>query len=458
MPASILAIDIGSVKVCAAIAQQDSKGLRIAGTGIARAQGLKKGIITNIELASKAIKEAYESAHRIAGTSPKKAIVSLSGAYVKSTNSNGIVNIPNKEISLDEINRVMQTAIYNANIPHEYEIVHALPYKFRVDDQDFIEDPLGMNAARLEADVHIITAHKSSLFNIKKAIKQAGIDVDCVVLGGYASAIATLTPEDKELGACVIDMGGSTCDLVIHSGNSIVYNDFLAVGSMHITNDLSIALHTPLQTAEEIKVQFGDLSEPRNDYIEIPIIGDENETHQVSLEIVYNVIHARVQETLMILANSIEKSGLKDQLGAGVILTGGMTKLGGIRDLATATFDNMPVRIARPKAIEGLDESLHDPQFSTLVGLLLYGAGEHTMYEIDSNRRLRYKNEEQFSDTMIEEEITPIPRTAFEEREPEEQEKAPALDDLSNMAHFEEQKSSVKDIFTKFKSWLTQLF
>lgn len=458
MPASILAIDIGSVKVCAAIAQQDSKGLRIAGTGIARAQGLKKGVITNIELASKAIKEAYESAHRIAGTSPNKAIVSLSGAYVKSTNSNGIVNIPNKEISLDEINRVMQTAIYNANIPHEYEIVHALPYKFRVDDQDFIEDPLGMNAARLEADVHIITAHKSSLFNIKKAIKQAGIDVDCVVLGGYASAIATLTPEDKELGACIIDMGGSTCDLVIHSGNSIVYNDFLAVGSMHITNDLSIALHTPLQTAEEIKVQFGDLSEPRNDYIEIPIIGDEEQTHQVSLEIVYNVIHARVQETLMILANSIEKSGLKDQLGAGVILTGGMTKLGGLRELATATFDNMPVRIARPKKIEGLDESLHDPQFSTLVGLLLYGAGEHTMYEIDSNRRLRYKNEEQFTDTMLEEEITQIPRTSFEEREPEEQEKAPTLDDLSNMAHFEEQKSSFKDIFTKFKSWLTQLF
>ena len=458
MPASILAIDVGSTKISAAIAQQDDKGLRIAGTGVARAQGLKKGVITNIDLASKAIKEACESAYRIAGTSPKKAIVSLSGAYVKSTNSNGIVNIPNKEISLDEINRVMQTAIYNTNIPHEYEIVHALPYKFRVDDQDFIEDPLGMNAARLEADVHIITAHKSSLFNIKKAVRQAGIEVDTVVLGGYAAAIATLSQEDKELGACVIDMGGSTCELVIHSGNSIVYNDFLAVGSMHITSDLSIALHTPLQTAEEIKIHFGDLSEPKNDYIEIPIIGDENETHQVSLEIVYNVIHARVQETLMILANSIEKSGLKDQLGAGIVLTGGMTKLSGIRELASAIFDNLPVRIAKPKPIEGLDESLQDPQYSALVGLLLYGAGEHTMYEIDSNRRLRYKNEETFTDTMHEEAIAPIPQTSLEEMEEIEDTKVQSLDDLSNMAHFEEEKHSFKDIFTKFKSWLTQLF
>ncbi len=458
MPASILAIDVGSTKISAAIAQQDDKCLRIAGTGVARAQGLKKGVITNIDLASKAIKEACESAYRIAGTSPKKAIVSLSGAYVKSTNSNGIVNIPNKEISLDEINRVMQTAIYNANIPHEYEIVHALPYKFRVDDQDFIEDPLGMNAARLEADVHIITAHKSSLFNIKKAVRQAGIEVDTVVLGGYAAAIATLSQEDKELGACVIDMGGSTCELVIHSGNSIVYNDFLAVGSMHITSDLSIALHTPLQTAEEIKIHFGDLSEPKNDYIEIPIIGDENETHQVSLEIVYNVIHARVQETLMILANSIEKSGLKDQLGAGIVLTGGMTKLSGIRELASAIFDNLPVRIAKPKPIEGLDESLQDPQYSALVGLLLYGAGEHTMYEIDSNRRLRYKNEETFTDTMHEEAIAPIPQTSLEEMEEIEDTKVQSLDDLSNMAHFEEEKHSFKDIFTKFKSWLTQLF
>ncbi|BCD68234.1 cell division protein FtsA [Nitratiruptor sp. YY09-18] len=455
MSKAILAIDIGSTKVCAVIAQKNGEKLAVAGTGVAKAQGLKKGVITNIDMASRAIKEAYENAKRVAGTTPGKAIVSISGAYVKSTNSNGIVNIPNKEISLDEINRVMQTAIYNANIPHEYEIIHALPYKFKVDDQDFIEDPLGMNASRLEADVHIIAAPKSSLFNIRKAVRQAGIDIANVVLTGYASAIATLTPEDKELGACVIDLGGSTCNLVIHEGNSIVYNDFLAVGSMHITNDLSMALHTPLSTAEEIKIFYGDLKEPRSDYIEIPIIGDDEETHQVSLEIVYNVIHARVEETLMILAQSIEKSGLKDQIGAGVILTGGMTKLGGIRELASVIFDNSPVRIAKPKPLAGIENDLSDPSFSTVVGLLLYGAGEHTMYEIDSNKNLRYKSEEFFSDTMpkheesVAEEATS--NNAFELEEN-------SLDELSNTLQFEEKKSSFKESLTKFTRWLTQLF
>ena len=454
MPASILAIDIGSTKITAAIAQHDEKGLHIAGIGKARAQGIKKGIITNIDLASKSIKEAYNNAHRIAGTTSSKAVVSLSGAYVKSTNSKGVVNIPNKEISIDEINRVMQTAIYNANIPHEYDIIHALPYKFKVDDQDFIEDPLGMNASRLEAEVHIVAAPKSSIFNIKKTLKLSGIENASLVLTSYASAIATLSEEDKELGACIIDMGGSTCNLAIYLGNSLVYDDFLAVGSMHVTNDLSIALHTPLSAAEEIKIFYGDLKEPKNDYIEIPIIGDENQTHQVSLEIVYNVIYARVQETLLILANSIEKSGLKDQIGAGIILTGGFTKLPGLRELASAIFDNVPVRIAKPHNLPGLEQEFIDPQYSTLIGLLYYGAGFHTLYEIDTNRRLRYKNDEDFSDNenMVEEqtsteiETPPVPqRDLISEK----------LADLKNMEELEKKKAN---FFEKLKNLFTQMF
>lgn len=450
MSKTILALDIGSMKVCAAIAQFKDDELVITGTGIAKAQGLKKGIITNIDLAAKSIKKAYEDANRIAGTSPQKAIVALSGAYVKSTNSSGIVNIPNKEISIDELNRVMQTALYNANVPHEYEVVHVLPYKFKVDDQDFIEDPLGMNASRLEVDAHIITAPKSSLFNLNKAVKQAGIEIENIVLSGYASSIAVLNEDEMELGACVIDMGASTCNLVIHSGNSIVYNDFLAVGSMHITNDLSMALHTPLSVAEEIKVYYGDLKEPKTDYIEIPIIGDEDNNNQVSLEIVYNVIHARVEETLMILAQSIEKSGLKDQLGAGIILTGGMTKLEGIRDLASAIFDHMPVRIAKPKNISTLHQTLNDPSFSTLVGLILYGSGKFTQYEIDSNKRLRYKKETNFSDSEDTKEV--FETVTSNNREDE------FLEELTNMQNFEEQNNSLKENFSKFMRWLTQLF
>ncbi len=449
MPRTILALDIGSTKVCAAIAEYKSGELLITGYGIEPAQGLKKGIITNIELAARSIKRAYEDADRIAGTSPTKAIVALSGAYVKSTNSSGIVNIPNKEISLEEINRVMQTALYNANIPHEYEVLHVLPYKFRVDGQDFIEDPLGMNASRLEVDAHIVTAPRSSIFNLKKAVRQAGIDIQNIVLSGYASAIAVLSSDEKELGAAVIDLGGSTCNLVIYSGNSIVYNDFLAVGSTHITNDLSMALHTPLATAEEIKIYYGNLKEPKSDYIEIPIIGDENNTHQVSLEIVYNVIHARVEETLMILASSLEKSGLKEQLGAGVILTGGMTKLEGLRELASAIFDHLPVRIAKPRNIPSLHKSLHDPAFATLIGLILYGSGEFTPYEIDSNKRLRYKNERLFSDNEERiERFASLPKGECKR----------TLEELSNMENFEGKEDSIKEQLAKFTRWFTQLF
>lgn len=449
MSKAVLALDIGSTKVSVAIAEPKNDELVITGIGIAKAQGLKKGIITNIDLAAKAIKQAYEDANRIAGTSPKKAVVALSGAYVKSANSSGIVNIPNKEISIDEINRVMQTALYNANIPHEYEVVHVLPYKFKVDEQDFIEDPLGMNASRLEVDAHVITAPRSSLFNLSKAVRQAGIEIENIVLSGYASAIAVLNEDEKELGACVIDMGGSTCNLVIYSGNSIVYNDFLAVGSMHITNDLSMALHTPLATAEEIKIYYGDLKEPKADYIEIPVIGDEENTHQVSLEIVYNVIHARVEETLMILAQSIEKSGLKEQLGAGIILTGGMTKLEGLRELSSAIFDHMPVRIAKPSPLPTLHESLNDPIYSTLVGLIRYGNKEFTLYEIDSNKRLRYKNEKNFTDSNEKIEVLE-PIVANREEE--------ILEELTNMQSFEEQENISKNNFSKFMRWLTQLF
>ncbi|MCJ7764895.1 MAG: cell division protein FtsA, partial [Thiovulaceae bacterium] len=298
MSRSVLAIDIGSTKICAIIANIDvENNIQIIGAGIAKAQGLKKGSITNIELASKSIKSALADAKRVAGTEIKKATVSISGAYTKSLVSTGIVNIPNKEITLKEIERVMRTSLYNANIPNEYEVLHTLPFNFKVDDQDYIEDPLGMNASRLEVETHIITTQKSNFNNLRKAVRAAGVEVENVVLSGYASAIAVLNEDEKELGVGVVDMGGSTSNIVIHSGNSIRFNDFLGVGSNHITNDLSMALHTPLNVADNIKIQYGSLHTPNNDLIELPIIGDENSTHEVSLEVVHNVIYARVEET-----------------------------------------------------------------------------------------------------------------------------------------------------------------
>ena len=453
MSKTILAIDIGSTKICAIIAQiSEDDSIQVIGAGTTKAQGLKKGSITNIELASKSIKAAVSDAKRVAGSDIKKATVSISGAYTKSLNSNGIVNIPNKEISFKEIERVMQTSLYNANIPNEFEVLHALPFNFKVDDQDFIEDPLGMNASRLEVETHIITTQKSNLNNLKKAVRGAGVEVENVILNGYASSIATINPDEKELGVAVIDMGGNTSNVTIHIGNSIKYNDFLGVGSNHVTSDLSMALHTPLNVADSVKLSYGSLLTPTNDLIELPIIGDETNTHEVSLEVVHNVIFARVEETLMILAQFIENSGLKDQMGAGVILTGGFSKMEGIRDLAIATFGSIPVRVAKPVELDGLFDNLRDAEYSTAVGLILYAASAFTPYEIDVNKKVRHSNEIPSSETEInfsEEPEIPIVPAAQEET---------PKDTMVTLPSQKEKKSDEAGAFSKFWNWATQLF
>jgi len=390
----VLAIDIGSTKICAVIAEVTGDDIQIIGHGISKSQGVKKGIITNIELASKSIRRALNDARRIAGNNISTATVSISNAYAKSLSSTGVVNIPQKDISIKEINRLMETALYNANIPNEYEVIHVLPYNFRVDEQDFIEDPYGMNASRLEVDANIILTQKTSLSNLKKTVRSAGLEIESIVLNSYASSIAVLEEDEKELGVALIDMGGHTSNLIIHIGNSIRYNTFLGVGSNHITNDLSMALHTPLQIAENVKIRHGDLMNESQESIELPVIGDEGNRNTVSLEMVNSVIMARVEESLGILAHSIEKSALSEQIGAGIVLTGGMTKLKGIRELTQAIFRNSPIRVGYPREIGGLVEELRDPVFSTVIGLLLYQAGGHAQYEIDNDKTMLHNKNE----------------------------------------------------------------
>ncbi len=453
MSRTVLAIDIGSTKICAIIAQiNDDNSIAITGAGTTKAQGLKRGSITNIELAARSIKTAVEDAKRVSGSDVKSAIVSISGAYTKSLNSNGIVNIQSKEISFKEIERVMHTSLYNANIPNEYEVLHALPYNFKVDDQDFIEDPLGMNASRLEVETHIITTQKSNLNNLKKAVNGAGVEVENVVLAGYASSIATLNSDEKELGVAVIDMGGNTCNICIHSGNSIRYNDFLGVGSNHVTSDLSMALHTPLNIADSVKLSYGSLLTPSNELIELPIIGDESTTHEVSLEVVHNVIFARVEETLMILAQFIENSGLKEQIGAGVVLTGGFSKMEGIRDLAVATFGSVPVRLARPIEMDGLFDNLRDPEYSSAIGLVIYSSTPYTAYEIDVNKRVRHSNETPTTENSVDFSSSPIdiPVAPSEEHSEEKM--------VNLEVSKKDKKSDEASSLSKFWNWATQLF
>ena len=393
MSTKILGIDVGSVQVCAAIAQHDEGGLKIIGMGTSKTQGIKKGAITNIELASKSIKSALSDAQRVAGTYYEKVVVSISGINTRSVESSGVVNIPGGEIGIKEINRSMLEAERKALIHNDHEKLHILPYNFKVDDQEHIEDPLGMNGGRLEVQTHVITAQKSAITNLKKTLSLAGVEIDNIVLCSYASAIATLNQDEKDLGVALIDMGGATCNLLVNLENTVRHNSFLGVGSSNITVDLSAALHTPLAKAEEIKINYGNLLNKTSELVEIPPINDDGKIQEISLDVISHALYSRVEETLMVLAKMLEDSGYKNSVAAGVVLTGGMAKVEGIRELASVIFDNMPVRIAKPREMEGLYETMRDPMNSCAIGLCMYGAGYFTPYEIDSERKMRYKDE-----------------------------------------------------------------
>ena len=388
----ILGLDIGSTKIRAIIAKNDGI-FAVLGIGQSDTLGIKKGVITNIEQAAGSIKQAVKAAVKGAGRSYDKAIISISGSYAKSVKSRGVITMEN-EIGLDEIKRAMQVAEAQANVPSDSVILHVLPYDFRVDEQEHIEDPLGMSGTRLEVSTHIVIAPESSIKNLKKSVEMAGVKVDNIVLSGYASSIATLSKDEKELGVALIDMGGATCDIVIHLGNSLRYNDVVMFGSNNVTNDLSRALHTPLPYAENIKITYNDLINQGNSEVELPVLGDsESENHIISLEIISQVILARVKETFDMIADKIERSGYKDRIGAGIVITGGMAKLDDVRDLAAIVFDNTSVRIARAKTVSGLHEIAEDIGNSCALGLCMYGFGEFTPYEMDSNGKLRYKDE-----------------------------------------------------------------
>ena len=457
MSNTILAIDIGSMAIKAVIAELDEFGeIKVLGHGVARSHGVKKGIITNIDLASKSIRQAVNDARRIAGNNISQAVVSISSAYTKSTNSIGIVNIPQKDITIKEINRVMETALYNADIPKDYEVLHVLPFSFKVDEQNNIEDPYGMNATRMEVQTHIIIAQKSSLSNVRKAIVSAGLEVESIVLDSYASSIATLSKDEKELGVAVIDMGGQTSSLSVFRGNSLRYNAFLPVGSDHITNDISIALHTPLNIAESVKKDYGDLIEIGDEILELPIIGDEENKNSIPLKIVHDVINARVEESLLILSKYLDKSGLKQKIGAGIVLTGGMTKLKHLREFAQSIFPGIAVRIGVPVPLKGLSEDLKEPESSTVVGLLLYKAGKNTQYEIDNKKRLLHQKEEQDSLGDIRLNNSTSDRADNSDRgidRTKETDKDQIV--FTDLAGFDEERG---DFLTKIKNWIKQLF
>ncbi len=397
MSKTLLAIDIGSSNVVAVIAKNDLDfKINILGTGSQSSDGINKGLITNLEIASKSIKNAVTNAKKSTSEIVNSCVVSISGAYTKGVRSSGSVNIPNGLITEHEINQVMQMALYNATIIPEYEIIHVIPIYFKVDDSASVENPLSMNGARLEVSVYIITAKKTSLTNIKSALKESNLEVDNFVLNSYASAIAVLDEQQKKFGATVVNMGSTTTDFITFKNNSIVYNEFIPVGSNHITNDLSVMLHTPPNAAEALKLKYGSLLFKENDNIEIkkvklPRIGDENETSEVGLDYVRTIIHARVEEDLVLIKNKLRSIGLNENIGSGLVLTGGMSKLKGIKELASKVFDDIPVKISNPYNIKNGYINFDDSSMSTIVGLLIYSLNQNKTFELDSNKKLRKK-------------------------------------------------------------------
>lgn len=398
MSNTLLAIDIGTINVTAVVAKNDyDNKINILGTGTAPSEGINKGSIVNIDKASSCIKAAADSAKRSFGQEVDSTIVSVSGTYTKSIRSMGSINIPNGQITPNEIKLVLETALYNATIVPDFEVIHVLPIYFKVDDAREVKNPLNMNGSRLDVSVYIVTAKKTALINIQSALNNANLEVNNFVLNGYASSLAVLEEEQKNLGIAVIDLGGSTSEISVFKGNSIIFNDFLPIGSQNITKDLSIMLHTPMNAAEEVKTKYGtlfpiDLNDSNSvKRIKLPTIGDEQNHSEHSLDRIGMIIHARVEEMLIMLRDLIYKSGVHESINAGIVLTGGMSKLPGIKKLCSAVFGDIPINIANPFNIKNGYMSFDDPSMSTMVGLLFYGLDKNTSFELDSNKKLRYQ-------------------------------------------------------------------
>jgi len=397
---SILAIDIGTTHITSIVATVDfNKRINILGVSKIKSQGVRKGNIVDINLAGGSISESVLKAISSSGAEISKAVVSVSGANTKTLRSNGSINIASGQITEKEIKQVLEMALYNANIIQDYDVIHVLPVFFRVDDGTSISNPLNMNGSRLEVSVNVITVKKTSLINIKNALKLSNIEVDKFVLTGYANALATLENDQKKLGTIVINLGGTTSQIVAYKGSTIVYNDFLPIGSEHITEDISTMIGTPYSAANMVKKQYGTLLPVSDDEdgeqsikkVKLPLIVNENETKEISLDQIQPILHARVEETLCLIHDRLVEGSVYDTIDGGIVLTGGMTKIPGIKELARLVFAPLPVKVSNPVNIQNGYVDFNDPTLSTVAGLLIYELDSFDNFELDSNRNLKSK-------------------------------------------------------------------
>ncbi|HVA89831.1 MAG TPA: cell division protein FtsA [Chloroflexota bacterium] len=378
----IVGVDVGTTKICALIGEVDQDNrLNIVGVGVSQSQGLRKGMVVNIDEAAAAIREALDKTERISGYKIGTALVGIAGSHITSQNSRGIVAVsPNMhEISQHDIDRAIEAARAQP-LPPNREILHVIPREYVVDGENGIHDPLGMSGNRLEVETHIVSGAVSSIHNLIKCVEKTGIEIDDIVLEPLASSEAVLTSAERDLGVAMIDIGGGTTDLAIFINGSIWHTAVIGVGGNHLTNDIAVGLRTPFEVAEEMKRKYGTALAERIDVNEMIKIAtfDNAGGEPVSRRFLCEIIEARVREMFVLVQEEIRHAGYQGVLPAGIVLTGGSSQLTDLCDLARDVLQ-MPARVGGPAHLTGLVDSINSPAFSTSVGLLSWGLrnGDH---------------------------------------------------------------------------------
>ena len=370
----VVGLDVGTTKVSAIVGEMIGDTVSVIGVGTARSAGLRKGVVINIEETVRSIRHAVDEAERMSGVRVHSVYTGISGGHIRGFNSHGIVAVSDDEITQEDVSRVIDAARAVA-IPLDREVLHILPQEYVIDDQDGIREPTGMHGVRLEAKVHIVTAAASSARNVIRCANHAGLDVDAIVLQQLASAEATLTQDEKDLGVCLVDIGGGTADIALFSDGAIVHTSVLPLGGNHVTNDIALGMRTPQQEAEQLKRTHGcalvENVDPQ-DLIEVPSVGGR-EPRPLSRQILCEIIEARVEEIFQLVKSEIRKTGYEDLLASGVVLTGGTSMLDSIADVAEEVL-GLPIRCGAPSGVTGMVEEVNRPEFATGVGLVRYGS------------------------------------------------------------------------------------
>lgn len=370
----VVGLDIGTSKVVAIVGELNSDNeMEVIGIGTVPSRGLKKGVVVNLESTVLSIQRAVEEAELMAGCTISSVYVGIAGSHIRSMNSHGVVAIKDKEVSQHDIDRVIDSARAVA-VPADQKLLHILPQEFIIDLQDGIKEPVGMSGTRLEARVHMVTSSVSASQNIVKCIRRCGLEVDDIVLEQLASCLSVLTDDEKDLGVCLIDIGGGTTDIAVYMDGAIKHTAVIPIAGDQVTNDIAVALRTPTQNAEDIKRKYactlGQLANVEES-IEVPSIG-ERPPRRISAQNLAEIIGPRYEELLMLVQAELRRSGYEESVAAGIVLTGGSSKVKGLVELAEEIF-HIPVRIGTPQHVAGLTDVVQNPIYSTGVGLLLYG-------------------------------------------------------------------------------------